>query len=133
MRVWKIITDLTVEESENINEIFTIEDGDIVRDLDENCEIYSWDLIDGEIFIPFLLCTEQVIDIVSDLSHKYGIKFGPIDITEEFLMGLVEIPDSDFTRFREENLTEDIVFDKIKKYGGESLSELDKTILLNNC
>ncbi len=132
MRVWKIITDLTVEESENINDIFSREDGDIVRNLDENSEIYSWDLVDGDIYIPYLICTEEVVNIISELSHKYAIKFGPIDITEEFLLGLHEIPDSDFDQYRADNLTEDLVYKKLKKFGASSLDELDKYVLENS-
>ena len=129
MKVWKIITDLTPEQSENIDEIFTKDDGAIIRNLDRNSEIFSWDFIEDDMFIPYLLCTEEVVNSLSDICHKYEIKFGPIDITEEFLMGQHNIPDSDFEEYRIYNLTEDMVYDKIKKFGSESLDPLDKRIL----
>jgi hypothetical protein len=131
MRVWKIITDLTEEESELITEMFTQEDADIIREMDSKSEISSWDFVDGDIFIPYLLCTESVMNGICDMCGRYGISFGPIDITEEFLMGLHEIPDSDFEEYRINNLTEDIVYSKVKKFGGKSLDWLDKRILEN--
>jgi len=129
MKVWKIITDLTPEQGEGIDEIFTREDGDLIRNLDGNNEIFSWDYIEDDVYIPYLLCTEQVINILSDLCQKYNFKFGPIDVTEEFLLGRFVIPDSDFEEFRVDNLTEDMVYWKIKKFGVESLDDLDKRIL----
>lgn len=131
MKVWKIITDLTLEESDNIHDLFTQEDGDIIRRMDENTELYSWDFVDGDIFIPYLICSEEVVEAISNLCDKYAIKFGPIDITEEFLLGLHDIPDSDFEQYRADNLTEDLVYKKIKKFGGSSLDELDKYVLEN--
>jgi hypothetical protein len=133
MRVYKIITDITEEESDNMDKIVSEEDGILIVKLDETEDIFSWDFVEGETFIPYMICTEEAIKTFTYVCTKYGYQFEPIDITEEFLMGQHEIPDSDFIRYREENLTEDMVFDKIKKYGGDSLSELDKTILLNNC
>jgi hypothetical protein len=129
MKVWKRITDLTPEQGEGIDEIFTREDGDLIRNLDGNNEIFSWDYIEDDVYIPYLLCTEQVINILSDLCQKYNFKFGPIDVTEEFLLGRFAIPDSDFEEFRVDNLTEDMVYWKIKKFGVESLDDLDKRIL----
>ena len=131
MRVWKVITDLTEEESELVTDMFTKEDADLIKKMDANSEIFSWDFIDGDIFIPYLLCTELVMDGICDMCSRYGILFGPIDITEEFLMGLHEIPDSDFEEYRINNLTEDIVYSKVKKFGGKSLDWLDKRILEN--
>ncbi len=131
MKVWKIITDLTVEESENLYDIFSEADANIIREMDVTTEIYSWDFVDGDIFIPYLICTENVVYAISDLCDRYAIKFGPIDITDEFLMGLHEIPDEDFDNYRINNLTEDIVYSKVKKFGGRSLDWLDKQVLEN--
>ena len=131
MKVWKVITDLTLEESENIHDIFSEADANIIREMDANTEIYSWDFVDGDIFIPYLICTEKVVYAISELCDRYAIKFGPIDITDEFLMGLHEIPDEDFDNYRINNLTEDIVYSKVKKFGGRSLDWLDKQVLEN--
>jgi hypothetical protein len=131
MRVWKIITDLTFEESENINDIFSEEDGNVIRQMDENTEMYSWDFVDGDMFIPYLICTEDVVYAISELCDKYEIKFGPIDITEEFLLGIHNIPDEDFEQYRADNLTEDLVYKKIRKFGACSLDKLDKYVLEN--
>lgn len=129
MKVWKVITDLSPEQSESIDELFTIEDGDLIRNLDGNNEIFSWDFIEDDLYIPYLICTEEVVNILSDICDSYKIKFETIDITEEFLMGLYHIPDSDFDEFRIDNLTEDLVYSKIKKFGADSLDDLDKRIL----
>jgi hypothetical protein len=132
MKVWKIITDLTVDESENLHDIFTEEDGNVIREMDENMEIYSWDFIEGDIYIPYLICSEAVVYKISELCDNYAIKFGPIDITEEFLLGLHDIPDSDFDQYRVDNLTEDLVYKKVKKFGASSLDSVDKYILENS-
>ena len=44
-------------------------------------------------------------------------------------MGEYEIPDDDFIAYREQNLTEDIIYSKIIYHGVDSLTELDKKIL----
>ena len=131
MKVWKVMTDLTVEEGDMIQDIFTDEDGDFIRSLDENEEIFSWDFVDGEIYIPYLLCTKEVAYAIRDICDKYAIKLLPIDITEDFLMGLYKIPDSDFEDYRLANLNEDLVYSKIAKFGVESLDEVDKYVLHN--
>ena len=131
MKIWKIITDLTAEESDHIDDIFDEESGDIIRSLDTENEIYSWDLIDGDIYIPYLICTEEIIDILTEISHKHGVEFDAEDITEEFLLGMHVIPDSDFDQYRADNLTEDLVYEKLKRFGKDSLDEIDKQVLEN--
>lgn len=131
MKVWKVITDLTVEENDLLDELFSEEDANKIREMDENSDIFSWDFINGKTYIPYLICTEPVMEVICDICDRYSISFGPIDITEEFLLGLHDIPDSDFVKYREENLTEDLVYKKIKKFGGSSLDKLDKYVLEN--
>ena len=131
MRVWKVITDLNPDESDFLEDIFSYEDQEILREIAEGEMVYNWDFIDGDVFIPYIICSETVIEALSEMSDKCGIAFGPIDITEEFLMGLHEIPDEDFDNYRINNLTEDIVYSKVKKFGGRSLDWLDKHILEN--
>ena len=132
MRVWKVITDLTEEENEIVVDLFQEDDIQAIYEMDRNGEVYNWDNVIDGVMHPYFLCTEPVIDKISEICYRYGIKFGPIDITEEFLMGMYEIPDSDFIRYREENITEDIVYTKIKRFGADSLSDLDKWILENS-
>lgn len=131
MRVWKVITDLNPDESDFLEDIFSYEDQVILRGIAEGEMVYNWDFVDGDVFIPYIICSESVIEALSEMSDKCGIAFGPIDITEEFLMGLHEIPDEDFDNYRINNLTEDIVYSKVKKFGGKSLDWLDKRILEN--
>lgn len=131
MRVYEIITDMTLEESENIDIIFTEEDGEIIKSLDWDSEIFSWDLVEEGKFIPYVICQENVMDLISSMCHKYGFIFKPTDITEEFLLGVYKIPDLDFDQYRADNLTEDLVYKKVKKFGASSLDELDKYVLEN--
>lgn len=131
MRVYKIITDMTLEESENIDKILSEEDGELIKSLNWDTEIFSWDHEEGGNYVPYLICEEGVMDLISDLCNEYGFVFGPIDITEEFLMGLHKIPDSDFDDYRRSHLNEDIVYAKIAKLGVDSLDEVDKYILHN--
>lgn len=131
MRVWKIITDLTPEQNAMYPGAFSNEDDMRIIKLGRDHGIQSWDHEKEDIVIPYLICTEDVLNELLDIVEKYDIKFEPIDITEEFLMGLHLIPDEGFIKFREDNITEDIVYAKIKKYGGKSLDELEKSVLEN--
>jgi len=131
MRVWKIITDLTEEENNRLDKVFSKEDGQIMRDLFTDEKIFAWDEVINNVMYPYAICTDEVMELVSDIAHKYNIKFGPIDITDEFLMGVYEIPDEDFIRYREENMTEDLVYEKLKRFGACSLTDFDKGVLAN--
>lgn len=129
MKVWKILIDITEEESNEIQNLFTEEEGNAIREIDERGEIFSFD--DWETGTHYFICTEEVVNFVGDLCYKYSMNFGFIDVTEEFLMGIHEIPDEDFIQYREMNLDEDIIYAKIKKFGARSLTDLDKNVLAN--
>ncbi len=131
MRVWKIITDLTPEQNAMYPDAFLDEDNKRIEDLGREHGIQSWDHEKEDAIIPYLICTEDAVKELIAITKKYDIKFEPIDITEEFLMGLHLIPDDGFIKFREDNITEDIVYAKIKKYGGKSLDKLEKSVLEN--
>jgi len=129
MKVWKILIDITEEESDNIHNLFTEEEGDAIREIDDRGEMFSFD--DWETGTHYFMCTEEVVNFVAGLCHKYDMNFGYIDVTEEFLMGIHEIPDEDFIHYRESHLNEDIVYMKLKKFGARSLTDLDKSVLEN--
>ena len=131
MKVWKIITDLTPEQNENLDEIFSDEDQMLLYKLGKDHTVYNWDHVTENTVTPYVICDEDIMDVMCNLCDRYDIKWGPIEITEEFLMGLHWVPDVDFTIFRELNITEDIIYDKIKKFGGKSLDDLEKSILKN--
>jgi hypothetical protein len=131
MKVWKVETDLTIEENEFIEDLFSEADGQVIRDMQKtDSDIYNWDDVSENGFmIPYFICDDSAMETLVELCDKYHIKFLPNDITTDFMMGLVSIPDSDFTRFREDYLDEDTVYLKIKKFGVESLDEIDKKVL----
>jgi hypothetical protein len=132
MKVWKVITDITLDQYNSFGEIFSPEDASMLLALGDEYEIFNWDFVENETVIPFIICPKVLMDLMSCVVEKYNIKFKPVDITEDFLMGLHDVPDPDFTMFREDNLTEDIVYEKIKKFGGSSLDDVDKYILENS-
>lgn len=129
MKVWKISTNLTVEMNDNIHNIFSIEDALAITEMDDSGEVFAWDDEENGFMIPYLICDESIVDQLIKICENYDITFEPTDITEDFLMGMYDIPDSDFTDYLEENLTEDIVYAKIKRLGVNSLTDLDKRIL----
>jgi hypothetical protein len=129
MEVWKLITDIDPDRADSIRDEVTYKEDALLNSLVENGQIYNWDLIEDGKITPFFICDEKVLNILNGIFHKYGSEFEYINITEEFLMGEYEIPDEDFIAYREQNLTEDIIYSKIIYHGVDSLTELDKRIL----
>jgi hypothetical protein len=129
MQVWKLITDIDPDIADSIRDKVTYKEDALLTSLQESGQVYNWDLIEDEKITPFLICEEKVLNILNGIFSKYGSEFEYINITEEFLMGEYEIPDEDFIAYREQNLTEDIIYSKIIYHGVDSLTELDKRIL----
>jgi hypothetical protein len=129
MQVWKLITDIDPDIADSIRDKVTYKEDALLTSLQESGQVYNWDLIEDEKITPFLICEEKVLNILNGIFSKYGSEFEYINITEEFLMGEYEIPDEDFISYREQNLTEDIIYSKIIYHGVDSLTELDKRIL----
>ena len=129
MQVWKLITDIDPDIADSIRDKATYKEDALLTSLQESGQVYNWDLIEDEKITPFLICEEKVLNILNGIFSKYGSEFEYINITEEFLMGEYEIPDEDFISYREQNLTEDIIYSKIIYHGVDSLTELDKRIL----
>lgn len=127
MRVYRIKTNLTQDESNDLNERIEQYDRNILDEYDD--DIYDLDLlIDGKI-TSFMICHEVAIEIIKGMLKKYEVVHEIDDITEDFLIGKIELESKDFTNFRERMLDVDLVLDKINEMGIESLTDLDRRVL----
>jgi hypothetical protein len=129
MKIYKILTDLTEEKDEYLKSNLTREEEKIIFRYFEDGNI-SYDLVgeDG-IITSYLMCSEEVLDYTTSLFYKYEVKFVISDITNDFLIGKVNINDKDFQNYLLENLDIDTILDKINEFVIESLTEVDKSIL----
>lgn len=129
MKIYKILTDLTEEKDEYLKSNLTREEEKIIFRYFEDGNI-SYDLVgeDG-IITSYLMCSEEVLDYTVSLFYKYEVKFVISDITNDFLIGKVNINDKDFQNYLLENLDIDTILDKINEFGIGSLTEVDKSIL----
>ena len=129
MKIYKISTDLTEERDEYLKSNLTREEEKLIFRYFENGNI-SYDLVeeDGTI-TSYFMCSKEVLDYVTSLFYKYEVKFVISDITNDFLIGKVNIDDKDFLNYFLENLDMDTILDKINELGIESLTEVDKSIL----
>lgn len=129
MKIYKILTDLTEEKDEYLKSNLTREEEKIIFRYFEDGNI-SYDLIgeDG-IITSYLMCSEEILDYTISLFYKYEVKFVISDITNDFLIGKVNINDKDFQNYLLENLDIDTILDKINEFGIGSLTEVDKSIL----
>jgi hypothetical protein len=130
MRIYKISTDLTEERDEYLKSNLTREEEKKIFRYFEDGNI-SYDLVgeDGTI-TSYFMCIKEVLDYVTSLFYKYEVKFHINDITNDFLLGKINIDDVSFNNYLKENLNIDLILDKINELGINSLTDLDKEILL---
>lgn len=129
MKIYKISTDLTNEKDEYLKSNLTREEEKKIFRYFEDGNI-SYDLVGEDNFITsYFLCSKEVLDYITSLFYKYEVKFEISDITNDFLIGKVNIDDKDFQNYLLENLDIDTILDKINEFGIESLNEVDKSIL----
>lgn len=129
MKIYKILTDLSEEKDEYLKSNLTREEEKIIFRYFEDGNI-SYDLVDEDgIITSYLMCSEEVLDYTISLFYKYEVKFVISDITNDFLIGKVNINDKDFQNYLLENLDIDTILDKINEFGIGSLTEVDKSIL----
>ena len=132
MRVYKISTDLTKEREELLSSTFSIEEEKTIFNYFESGNI-TYDIIDENGFITsYYLCSKEALDYIKYLFYKYEVKFNIYDITNDFLIGKVDINDVDFQKYLLENLDIDTILDKINELGLESLNDIDKRVLNGN-
>jgi|688.fasta_scaffold604971_2 hypothetical protein len=129
MKIYKISTDLTEERDEYLKSNLTREEEKKIFRYFEDGNI-SYDLVgENGTINSYLMCSEEVLDYTKSLFYKYEVKFVISDITNDFLIGKVNIDDKDFQNYLLENLDIDTILDKINELGIESLTEVDKSIL----
>lgn len=132
MRVYKISTDLTKEREELLSSTFSREEEKTIFNYFESGNI-TYDIIDENGFITsYYLCSKEALDYIKYLFYKYEVKFNIYDITNDFLIGKVDINDVDFQKYLLENLDIDTILDKINELGLESLNDIDKRVLNGN-
>lgn len=129
MRVYKIKTDLTKERDELLTSNFTREETKKIFSFFENGN-RSYDMFDENEFMSvYYLCNTEALDYIKYLFYKYDVKFDVDDITDDFLIGKVDISDTHFQNYLLENLNVDTILDKINEFGFESLTDIDIKIL----
>ena len=132
MRVYKISTDLTKEREDLLSSTFSREEEKTIFNYFESGNI-TYDIIDENGFITsYYLCSKEALDYIKYLFYKYEVKFNIYDITNDFLIGKVDINDVDFQKYLLENLDIDTILDKINELGLESLNDIDKRVLNGN-
>ena len=131
MKIYKILTDLTEERDKYLKSNLTREEEKKIFRYFEDGNI-SYDLIEENGTITsYFMCSKEVLDYVTSLFYKYEVKFVISNITNDFLIGKVNIDDKDFQNYLLENLDIDTILDKINELGIDSLSDLDKKVLNN--
>ena len=111
MRVYKISTDLTKEREELLSSTFSREEEKTIFNYFESGNI-TYDIIDENGFITsYYLCSKEALDYIKYLFYKYEVKFNIYDITNDFLIGKVDINDVDFQKYLLENLDIDTILD----------------------
>ena len=129
MRIYKISTDLTIEREEFLTSNFTKEEENTVFNFFENGNV-TYDIIgDDGLISVYYLCSEEALDYIKYLFYKYEVRFKLNDITNDFLIGKVDINDNNFQNYLLENLDVDKVLYKINELGIESLNDIDKKVL----
>lgn len=129
MVVYRIDTSLTKEQCENI--IDSLTPVELERLNSYNLIAYDEE-INGKIS-SFLITDRYVFTRVLIFLRQIGIEFKYTDISNDILIGKISFKgtsfDDEIQNFIKNNITVDIILDKINAFGIESLTELDKICL----
>jgi hypothetical protein len=125
MLVWKIAAEMSKELEEEISE----REKKFLEFIVENNTFHVWEDEDAEKNTSYIICENNVLEMVESLFLENHITYTKEDVTEDFLMGILKIPCLEFREYREAHIDVDIVLDKIRKYGIDSLDESDKSVL----
>jgi hypothetical protein len=132
MFVYRIDTNLTKEEAEDIYKNLTFEE---LEDL-ESFDMKAYDIEINDTMSSFVITTRDVLARIILFLRYNQIEFEYEDISDEILMGKTLFKDSDFQNdienFIKENTTIDCILDKINQFGIDCLSEFDKKFLEHN-
>lgn len=97
----------------------------------ENCHFFEKD-VDGKLEQIMLINKDQ-LELIINLLHFFEIRFVHTDITIEVLQSIITFDDECFqqqiNQYVSDNLTLDIILDKINIHGIDSLTEFEKNKL----
>lgn len=132
MFVYRIDTNLTKEEAEDIYNNLTIDE---IEDL-ESFNMKAYDIEINGSMSSFVITTRDVLARIILFLRNNEIDFEYEDISDEILIGQMSFKDEDFQKdiddFIKENITVDCILDKINQFGIDCLSEVDRKFLKNN-
>ncbi len=129
MLVYKIDTNLSKLEGEKVIDTLTSSEFKILKDF--NLIAYDQE-IDGKL-TSYVIAPNNIITNIFLFLRKKEISFKYENITNKVLLGDIDFKntkfENDINNFIKDNITIDIVLDKISSKGIISLSILDKEIL----
>ena len=129
MLVYKIDTNLSKLEGEKIIDTLTNVEFKILKDY--NLIAYDQE-IDGKL-TSFVIAPSHIMTNIFLFLRKKEISFKYENITNKVLLGDIDFKntkfENDINNFIKNNITIDIVLDKINSKGMKSLSSLDKEVL----
>jgi hypothetical protein len=129
-RIFRINTNLTEERDEEIDKSLDKSDREMINMVADDDEFSTFDIVDDEGYlVSYILGDQKQINVMVSMLKKYEVKHTVTDITEEFMMGRISIPTLDFREYYHNNLTKDLILDKINEYGKESLTSFELEFL----
>jgi hypothetical protein len=129
-RIFRINTNLTEERDEEIDKSLDDTDRQLINMVADDDEFSTFDITDDEGYlVSYILGDQKQINVMVSMLKKYEVKHTVTDITEEFMMGRISIPTLDFREYYHNNLTKDLILDKINEYGKESLTSFELEFL----
>jgi hypothetical protein len=126
-KVYKLTTNMTEELIDSIEGSMSDSDLDFVENL--GADEFCFDFIENGFNGTYIICDEDILKSIKDIFGKYGGIVKETDITKEFFYGIIKIDDLAFNQYLYENITKDMILDKILELGKDSLTEMDKEIL----
>jgi hypothetical protein len=121
------------ESDERLKEIENSLSKDIIEKID-NINVNSYDMrISENELISYFYIDENDLYFITDIFYENSVRFDYEDITFDVIIDKYKFNDSEFELFKKDyiknNITLDIVLDKINIEGIKSLSEMDLNLL----
>lgn len=126
-KVYKLNTDMTKEFIDDVQSSMNISEIEFLENLGNDEPVV--DFMENGFNACYIICTEYIVEKVKSIFLKYGGTVKDTDITKEFFYGIIKIDNAMFEQYIYDNMTKDMVLDKILELGKESLTDLDKEIL----
>lgn len=126
-KVYKLNTNMTKEFIDDVESSMDISEIEFLENLGNDEPVV--DFMEEGFNACYIICTEYIVEKVKSIFSKYGGTVKDTDITKEFFYGIIKIDNAMFEQYIYDNMTKDMVLDKILELGKESLTDLDKEIL----